>query len=495
MYVLVNYYYIFLVAYHDEPTSELLSSKGTRSLSRADDAQMAISKCVSSGNLLGAIKVLSEMKSLGLVTTHDTYNEILSACQDGDKAGIARYLYLCLIADGLIPNSRTYHLLIQSHVAAGDISSAFTLYRKMEKEGIEANLDTFTVLINGLVSKGYCENAWRLYNYIRTWRLKEPDEPLFTTMIKACGASKEAEKAMSIYDEMQKSKITPSIHTYEALIHCLSRRKDFAPQCFSLYNRIKSNEMAPTYNTFLHVLHACEISGNSRKVKDIVRDVEALGMAMDERMVLAVAKALISDVGNTDDTSLNKVVRIRQVWNLIHSLIPIKSVPTSSMMNSIMELYEKAGYYDYVMDVLKYFKTLGVIPDSTTFSILLRVFAERMQDPGRFFALWNSVRGSITPNNRMLNMALGMALLSNSSKRTLEVLEQMYTAKVYPSPDLMRKLYAKGKNVTQIHLMINKMVALNKAQVFEKKEKESRILQTFVKEHRLRSTRHNTLVT
>ncbi|GFE55681.1 pentatricopeptide repeat domain-containing, putative [Babesia ovis] len=472
-----------------ESQADVLCSKLNGPISSCHDANLHIKHRIAHGDLKGALKVMSEMKSSGLKVTNETYNNLLLGCQGTDKVEIARYIYLCLIADGISPDLTTYNLLIKAHVTASDISSAFTLYRKMEKEGIDADINTFTILIDGLVTKGYSDSAWRLYNYIRTWRLMEPNEPLFTIMIKACVSSNNAEKALAIYDEMQKLNICPSNYTYEALIHCLSRRKDHAHQCFALYNRLKASENRITYDTYLHIFHACEVVGNPRKVNDILRDIHASGFAINEQMALAVARALISDIQSPDASSFDKVSRIKRVWNVVHSLLSVKNTVTPNLMNTIIEVYERAGYYDYALDVLSYFPRLDVKPNNDTYSILLRIFAERMQDPGRFFALWNRVRMKIAPNQELLNMALNMALVSNSSKRTLEILEQMYTAKVYPSSDLIRKLHQKGKNVTQIHIMINKMLSLQKSETYESKKKESQMLQTFINEHKLRSTR------
>ncbi|ORM42332.1 Pentatricopeptide repeat-containing protein [Babesia sp. Xinjiang] len=464
------------------------SSNTTTGSIKCHAANNMIKNLASRGDLSGAVKLISDMRSLGHSITKETYQSLLLGCTNTHTVETARYIYLCLIADGLSPGLETYTLLIKAHVSAGDLSSAFTLYRKMEKEGLEADLNVFTVLIEGLIAKGHTENAWRLYNYIRTWRLIEPNETLFTTMIRACVPSKNAEKAMMLYEEMQQMEICPTTDTYEALIHCLSRRRAYAHKCFVFYNLVKSNEAAITYNTFLYLFRACETLGNTRKAKDILQYASALGITVDTTLAIAIARALMSDL-RTSDSSFHKISCIRKAWNVIHSLLPLKRQETSKLLNTLIELYEIAGYYDYALDVVSYFPRLEAKPDRDTYSILLRILAERLQDPGRFFALWSRARSTIIPDRDLLNMALKMAMISNSSKRTVDILEQMYTYKVYPSSELMHMLYSRGKHVSQVHVMINKLTDLHKSQTYERKKNESQMTQTFIEENRLRRVR------
>ncbi|KAK1939545.1 pentatricopeptide repeat domain containing protein [Babesia divergens] len=433
----------------------------------------------------GALSLLSEMKLLGIPLTCEHYNNVLTACRDGKTAEVARYIYLCLKCDGLSPDVNTYMYLIEAHTAAGDLCSAFSLYRKMEKEGMKADLRIFCVLIDGLVSKGHAENAWRLYNYVRSWRLIEPDDQLLTIMIKACIQSEDAEKALSIYDEMLGMGLQPTSGTYEALIDCLSRRRAYAHKCFQLYNVMKSGNLPIGYRTLLHISRACELSGNTRKLKEILKEAHDLGFAIDEDLITTALLTFARNIQISEYPVSHKVNVMRRALQSLDAVWDLSNATTPKVLNAMIVLYESGGYYDYALDMLRYFAKLNMKPDKQTYCIILRIIGTHLRDPGRFFTIWDNVRTLLNPDAKLFHMALDMSICSNSAKRTISIMEEMYTSKVFPTPELTARLYKKARRVPQIHTVISKMINLEKRLTCDRSKKEPATLQSYIEEYKL----------
>ncbi|AFZ80731.1 pentatricopeptide repeat domain-containing protein [Theileria equi strain WA] len=477
--------YSHLAQYRNESVRSLLE----KGLSELEYFNLLIKERATNGELKDCLNILSELKERNIPLSTETYNNALIGCVKSKDPKTARYLFLCLRSDALPPDLRTYTLLIKTHMSSGDVSSAFSLYRKMEKEGIKADLVIFSVLIDGLISKGYISNAWRLYNYMRTWRLIEPDEVLFTIMIKGCVSTREAEKALTLYDEMLQLKKYPTCYTYGELIHCLSNRRDYFQKCFSLFNQMKAEEYQIPPQIIYYLLQACATCGNIRKAKEVFFEAKNLGIKVDEEMYILLIKTFAKQIGRDNMTENEKINSIRKVWEIVHTMSSNNMKVTTRLLNAIILVYENGNYYDYALDVLGHFSRFNAKPDYMTYFILLRMLGSKQKDPGRFFTLWTEAKVEIQPGKSLLCMALEMAILSKSAKKTLEILNEMYCAKVFPTPALMRKLYESGKKITQIHLMINNLVTLQRQLVFDEKTREKNMLQTYVDEHSLNTNR------
>ncbi|EAN33102.1 PPR repeat family protein [Theileria parva strain Muguga] len=453
------------------------------------------------------LEILSEIKRLKIPLSIEAYNNCLISCMKTNNAKLSRYLFLCLRSDLLTPDLRTYTLMIKTHVNSGDISSAFSLYRKMENEGTKADLVVFSVLIDCLVKEKHIKDAWSLFNYMRTWRLIEPDEVLFTIMIKSCSYSREAEKALNLYQEMLTMNKFPTIYTYIELINCLSNRKEYFHQCFQFYNQIKAQEYPINSHILLLLLQSCCTVGNVRKAKEVILEARTMGIKPTLEMYNVYIKTLAAQMKLSKLTENEKINNINKTWSIVQSLLPLYNynnalnsensenkdlVPEDSdkgklvrLLNSVILVYENGGYYEYAMDVLNCFQVFNITPDYMTYFILLRMVGPKMKDPGRFFTLWSQAKTQIEPKKTLLCMALDMAILSRSAKRTLEILNDMHNAKVFPTPALMKRLYESGKKITQIHLMINNLVTLQRKMTYQEKLNDSKILQTYVDEFEL----------
>ncbi|KAK2197766.1 bifunctional Tetratricopeptide-like helical domain superfamily/Pentatricopeptide repeat [Babesia duncani] len=442
------------------------------------------------GEVKECLSILAEMKQSGIKVSTETYNNMLIGCMHNKNPKVARYLYLCLKADVLEPDLKTFTLLIKTHVDSGDVAGAFSLYRKMEKDNIKADLVLYTVLISGLIKVGQIDNAWRFYNYMRTWRLIEPDQVLFGIMIKSCVKTGDAEKALCLYDEMIKMLLHPTNIVYEELIHCLSQRREFFQKCFHFYNQLKLEQHPISPRVILYLLRACEVTGNSRKARHILVEAEQLKIPIGEEMYIATIRVIAGQIRYEKMSEIEKMHNLQRVWQIVHKMIQSNIMLGTKLLNSLILVYENACYHDYALDVLQYFPLFNAIPDHMTYFILLRMLGPKLQDPGRFFTLWNSIKNHITPRRTFLCMALDMAIVSKSAKRTLEVLNDMYAAKAFPTSQLMKRLYSFGKSITEIHMMINNLVSLQRQVIFQKRKKESEILSSYMLEHKLKSC-HN----
>lgn len=432
-----------------------------------------------------SLSIPRDMNPENGILTKDNYRNILSFCTTAKDAVMARYVYLCLRSDGISPDREIFNNLIKTHVITGDISSAFAIFRKMEKDGIMADVEIFNCLIDGLLLKGYVKDAWRLYSYVRSWRLIEPDEHMLTSMIKASLSSKEAEKAIQIYQEMIDKKIIPNGEIYECLMNCFCLRADYAHRCLQIYDSLKSAHYKITPTMIAHALMACGFSLNTRKAKEVLKDAKDMGLSTDERILSTGIGALIKEFGASSLDSMHKLKDLRRTIIFIFSLFDDNSTLKTPMLNALIVFYENIGYSEYALDVLYKLTKLKECTDSTVCSILMRILERHVNEPGKFFTLYDKGTTMTNPNRQLLTLALEMSVKANSPRRAIETMEEMHRLEILPTPELTGRLFFMARRKPEMHAMIHKLVSQERNVECKRVVMESELLYTYAEERKL----------
>lgn len=117
------------------------------------------------------------------------------------------------------------------------------------------------------------------------------------------------------------------------------------------------------------------------------------------------------------------------------------------------------------------------------------MFAKDLKDVGRFFALWSYMRTHTTlrPSPGLLHLALETAIVSQSARQTLKILQEMYALKVFPTPQLAARLIRVGRDITAIHQMVHLFIQLEKKEVYDENRKTQQLLQTEIDEFELKT--------
>ncbi|KFH04764.1 pentatricopeptide repeat domain-containing protein [Toxoplasma gondii VAND] len=436
-----------------------------------------------------ALDVLEKMARHGFPPDEESFVHLIGgAARRGDSA-CARMLFLKMRATlSSPPSARVYAALIQAHVAAQDLPSAFALLRKMEDEHIPADCVVYTVLIDGLVRAKKIRKAWRTFWTMRTWKGLEPDEVLFTVMIKACAVRGEAERAINLLDDMRASGLHPTDVTYAELMHACCDRKDFASKCFHFYHQMLAEDMPITLPVYAFLLRACAAQGNVKRAKDVVRQMVRENVSFSSYMYTLVIRVFASAMRLPRVSDAERIANLRYAWHLVQDMRAKGVEIETKTLNALLEVYIAGGFSQYAVEMLKQYHVLGCEPDIYTYKALLTMFARDLKDVGRFFALWDFMRRhtSLSPPPALLHLALSTAMDSQSASRTVKVLQEMYALKVFPTPHLTDRLARVGREITAIHEMIGLFVKLQKQDVFDKNRKEQQLLQTQIDEHELK---------
>lgn len=439
------------------------------------------------GRMSDAMKTHDTMKLHGFEPDAETFvSLILGAVQKGgpESAELARKLFLKMREQLISATPKVYASLIQAHVRARDTASGFSLLRKMEDERVQPDVVVHTILINGLVAEGRLEQAWEQFHSVRTWKLIQPDEVLFTVMIKACAQAGEAERALNLLDDLRISGLYPTDITYGELIHAMSTTRDHALKAFDFYRQMQAEDLPVSGFIFEHLLRACAELGDAKKARSLIQEMHELGVGLGPVMYCHLVKLFATAMRRPHRSANEKVQHLRNAWNVVAEARRVWSneLDWTSMLNEVLGVYVAGGFADFAVDMLPQYAEFGVQPTAQTWDLLLRMFGEDLKDVGRFFLLWETVPKDPRLPDELYHLALEVALLSRSSQQTCAVLEQMYSATVFPTPQLAERLAKAGRHVIQIHQQMGKFIDLNRDLKVIATKRDTALLQTHMDE-------------
>ncbi|SBS91100.1 pentatricopeptide repeat protein, putative [Plasmodium malariae] len=468
----------------------------------------------------------------------DTYNSLMYTSVVQKNAKLSRLIYLQMIKDLFIPNKNTYCILMKAHILDGDIRSAFHLYRKMVKEEIEVDLPIYSTLVDGLIKHKLYKRAEQFFNYIVTYKNVVPDEILYSILIKKCSYCREAEKCLNYYDAMLTNNLRITDITLIEIINCLSKREDYFHKVFHFYNIYLANDMKINHRLMLYMIVACSNSGNIKRLKEILKTMNKHKIKITNEMYYYIIRAFANNCRGKNITLSEKNNNIKYAWrviydlvrrtevghhgsgsinggrsnnrigvntmkgnmdqqlddeykemnekNIIHTTSKYSSVSTK-MLNSIVMLYINSEYYEYSINMLKYYTYFNCMPDHYTFKMLYRMLFFHLRDYGKVICLYNYMTSNtdIKADEYTFNLVLNAAIKTKSSKNTLFILRHMFAAKVYPTPRMVKKLFYVARHITEIQLLINSMISQQKKDVYEENVKENQLIQLHIDEYEL----------
>mmetsp|Transcript_100185 Transcript_100185/g.323169 ORF Transcript_100185/g.323169 Transcript_100185/m.323169 type:complete len:917 (+) Transcript_100185:87-2837(+) len=423
------------------------------------------------GRMDAAMRTHDAMKLHGYEPDDGTFVSLLVGAAQLRDAELARRLFLKMREQLISATPKVYAALIQAHVRARDVASGFSLLRKMEDERLEADVVVHTALINGLVADGRLERAWEEFHAARTWRLVQPDEVLFTVMIKACALAGEPERALNVLEDLRASGLYPTDLTYGELIHAMAGSSDHARKAFGFLRQMQAEDMPLGAFVFEKLLHACRSLGDVRRARAVLREMREHGVGLEPEMYCHLVGLFATAMRLPKATEAERLQGLRSSWQVVaEARRCCACLDWTRLLNEVLAVYVAGGFSRFAVDMLQQYALFGARPDASTYRQLLEMFGRGARDVGRFFALWEALPREPQPPAELYHLALEVALETRSARRTCAVLEELLAAGVCPTPQLAERLGRAGRHVLQVHQLVARLLEMNRLE----KAKEAR---------------------
>ncbi|XP_010485284.2 PREDICTED: pentatricopeptide repeat-containing protein At5g62370-like [Camelina sativa] len=121
------------------------------------------------------------------------------------------------VKKSIVPNLYLHNVIMTGYCAAGRLDEAYNHLESMQKGGIVPNQVTYTILMKYHIEAGEMESAIDLYEVSDC----EPDQVMYSTLLKGLCESKRPLDALALMLEMQKQGINPNEHSFDKLLQCL----------------------------------------------------------------------------------------------------------------------------------------------------------------------------------------------------------------------------------------------------------------------------------
>lgn len=175
------------------------------------------------GDYDGIRYVLQEMKSLSVQPNLVVYNTLLEAMGKAGKPGFARSLFEEMIDSGIAPNEKTLTALIKIYGKARWSRDALELWQRMKENGWPMDFILYNTLLNMCADVGLVEEAETLFRDMKQSEHCRPDSWSYTAMLNIYGSEGDVDKAMNLFEEMNKLGIELNVMGCTCLIQCLGK--------------------------------------------------------------------------------------------------------------------------------------------------------------------------------------------------------------------------------------------------------------------------------
>ncbi|KAG4304353.1 hypothetical protein PORY_002328 [Pneumocystis oryctolagi] len=219
--------------------------------------------------------ILNMIKDASIPPNRLTYELIMDGYAEIGNAERAMHLFSQMKQCGIIPSVFSYAHLMKACLKANSANDALLVFKDMKKNSIEPNLTVYTTLISALIRKRLFNNAWDVFDLLK-YRSKDvsPDVKTYSLMIHACSLTGEAERANNLFEEMSlhsDGPLTPTLGTYNALIHAFVARKDYFYEAWRIAKMMMDNNILMDINTLNALLKGCGKAGDLKKARILAK--------------------------------------------------------------------------------------------------------------------------------------------------------------------------------------------------------------------------------
>jgi pentatricopeptide repeat protein len=185
-------------------------------------------------------------------------------------------------------SAETYGSMIKAYGRARDTQKVWELWNQMTTDGVHLTSVTLGCMVEALVANFQCPEAWKL---VQKMLKNESTKPLVNTVIcssilKGFAYTKDAEKVMAIYRDMQSHKIQPNTITFNTILNAFAQcgTMHYAPELLADM-RSATPVAEPDIVTYSTLVKGYCHTGSLDRALQVFADLQAEGKcAPDEVM-------------------------------------------------------------------------------------------------------------------------------------------------------------------------------------------------------------------
>eukprot|EP00510_Aplanochytrium_minuta_P000750 CAMPEP_0184023430 /NCGR_PEP_ID=MMETSP0954-20121128/11357_1 /TAXON_ID=627963 /ORGANISM="Aplanochytrium sp, Strain PBS07" /LENGTH=330 /DNA_ID=CAMNT_0026306315 /DNA_START=476 /DNA_END=1468 /DNA_ORIENTATION=- len=204
------------------------------------------------------------MTGNGLVPDVQTYTTMLWICKRMRQPTFALKLFRDMVAQGVTPDNIAFSNAMSALTRGGDWENALHMFDTLSKMKNQApNVDVYNAAIRACGKGGEWKRALQLFSDMKEKRTDyfiEPNAVSYSEILSTCTRCEQASKAIEIYEDSLKEKISLNIVGYVAVIRAYGKLNNLEMAC-QTFESMKRNGVKPNAFAFSAILEACESGG------------------------------------------------------------------------------------------------------------------------------------------------------------------------------------------------------------------------------------------
>ncbi|KAK4842832.1 hypothetical protein QYF36_000625 [Acer negundo] len=216
------------------------------------------------GRLGDALKLFNEMESLQCTPNVVTYNTVIKVLFESKApASEASVWFEKMKANGVVPSSFTYSILIDGYCKSNRVEKALLLLEEMDEKGFPPCPSAYCSLINSLGKAKRYEAANELFQELKE-NCGRSSARVYAVMIKHFGKCGRLSEAVDLFNEMKKLGCTPDVYTFNALMSGMVR-VGMIDEAYSLLRTMEESGCIPDLNSHNIILNGLARTGGPKR--------------------------------------------------------------------------------------------------------------------------------------------------------------------------------------------------------------------------------------
>ena len=338
-------------------------------------------------------------QSLGFKMNERIYNAVISSCvEDKEYLKEARRIFEEAEKEKTMNEqivASMMHCLVHNRL----LVEAFELFDKYALDydaPFKPTLIMFSILIHGCLLVNDTEKAEETYYFMCNYH-HQPDSVVYTMMIDCAARKYEVEKAIGIFEHMEREGHYPTLHTYNFLIQACAKRHDYFSQAFIYLEQMKNNGFVPNVHTYHALLSSSAQVGDIKSLNLVLDTMEQEGIPITFSAYSLVLNAY-SRANHHSKNPLHQNDNIKNAKIIFDEIEKVAAKQSSSqsssddneveeeykeynkinshLLNNYLSVFSSAGRLNDAEKCLMLYDKYQIAPDVVTFNLLLKMYSK-----------------------------------------------------------------------------------------------------------------------
>uniref|UniRef100_A0A6N2MAQ8 Amine oxidase domain-containing protein n=1 Tax=Salix viminalis TaxID=40686 RepID=A0A6N2MAQ8_SALVM len=297
------------------------------------------------GKIKDAVELFNLMVQRGYEPNVITYNTIINGLFKSGNRNMAVQVFKKMEQNGGKPNVVTYNTIIDNLCKHRLVNDAMEFLSEMLDRGIQPNVLTYSSIVHGFCNLGQLNEATRLFKEM-VGKDVMPDTVTFTILVDGLCKEGMVSEARRVFETMPEKGVEPNVYTYNALMdgYCLRREMNEAKKVFEIMVR---NGCAPNVHSYNILINGYCKSRRMEEAKSLLAEMSH--------------KALPPDT----------VGRPQEALNLFKEMCSYGLLPDLTTYSILLDGFCKHGHLDEALKLLKAMQEKKLEPNIVLYNILI----------------------------------------------------------------------------------------------------------------------------